>query len=367
MTAISIEDWWQQEFCAVGARQGIDYLSRDGKIAVQIKRATTGSRGLYAASLEMAIYLQQNPTIERLCLVLDGTRMSNERLRDEWNSLAGALHPNVSQRLAIVVLEEKKVWFTPSDATVQKIAEVFQQKDERKEREPTKRLSKHSGVKGLEVFKVLLQRWLLKQGPIPLGELATLIGCSYPTLRKTLDKPTLLSSLEFASNRSVQLKRFPHDAWRELLGLAPTLRGSLRFCDRSGEKPSPERLLTRLEKLKPSLLAISGVYAAKHWHADFDLHGVPRLDLVYHAQEGTLDLQFVKQLDPALEITENLQEPACLVIHPLVRQDALFAMNSESPIPWADPVETALDLVDLSLAAQAQQMLTHLRPEVRLQ
>lgn len=363
---LALKNWWLQEFSATQMGQGIDYLSRDGKFAVQVKRATAGSRGLYAASLEMAIYLQKNPAIERLCVVLDETRMSVQRLQDEWKAVTSALHPQVSQRLALIVVEDQKTWSTPDDPTVQKIAEVFQQKEQSNKQTPSQRFQNHPGTKGLEVVKVLLQRWLLKQGPIPLGELAAAIGCSYPTLRRALDKSTLHNSLEFTTNRSVQLKVFPHEAWRELLALAPTTRGSLRFCDRSGEKLHPERLLTRLRKMKPTALAIGGVLAARHWHADFDLHGIPRLDLIYHSPDGKIDLQFFKKLDPALELADSLQEPACLVVHPLLRKNALFSMNGESSIPWADPVETALDLADLSLTAQAQQMLTHLRTEVRL-
>jgi hypothetical protein len=113
-------------------------------------------------------------------------------------------------------------------------------------------------------------------------------------------------------------------------------------------------------------LALGGVLGARHWHPDFDLHGTPRLDLVYHAPNGNVDLEFVRKLDPALTQVDDRSESAVLVVHPLVRAAPLFIETTERSIPWADPVETALDLCDLSLTTQANQLLTHLRPEVRL-
>jgi hypothetical protein len=125
-------------------------------------------------------------------------------------------------------------------------------------------------------------------------------------------------------------------------------------------------LLKRLERAKPPHLALGGVMAARHWHPDFDLHGTPRLDLEYHAPHGNVDFDFVKTLDPALTRTSDPTETAVLVIHPLVRAASLFSEESAKRLPWSDPVETALDLCDLSLTTQANQLLTHLRPEVRL-
>jgi hypothetical protein len=79
-----------------------------------------------------------------------------------------------------------------------------------------------------------------------------------------------------------------------------------------------------------------------------------------------VDLSFVRRVDPALAIIKDPAESPILVVHPVVRASSLFVENSAGGIPWADPVQTALDLNDLSLTAQASQLLTHLRPESRL-
>ncbi len=118
--------------------------------------------------------------------------------------------------------------------------------------------------------------------------------------------------------------------------------------------------------MRPSRVALGGVAAARHWHSDFDLHGIPRLDLLLHTPGDNVDLDFVKKLDPALRQIDDYDESPVLVVRPLRRADPLFERVPNTSLPFADPVETALDLNDLGLTAQANQLFAHFRPEVRL-
>jgi hypothetical protein len=361
------DDWWLAEFSPPhdnGA--AVDYLSRNERTAVEVKQVIYGSRGFYSAVMQLAIFLERNPTVERACLVLNRTRMSLPRLKEEWRSSKQVLGTPTARRLCLIVVGSGETWLDPDEPYFRRIAVAFENAASKDEQAMRELVHQQPGQKLYEVLKVLLNRWLQEQGPIALGELAEKVGCSYPTVRKALTKPSLRRAVQTTSNRSVELKAFPHDAWRELLALSETQRNSVRYRDRSGERPTPQALLKRLEKNKPSHLALGGVLAARHWHTTFDLHGTPRLDLVYHAPNGKVDLEFVQKLDPALTRTDDPSEPAVLVVHPLVRAASLFIEKTEKSIPWADPVETALDLCDLSLTTQANQLLTHLRPEVRL-
>ncbi|MBX3415397.1 MAG: hypothetical protein KF708_22125 [Pirellulales bacterium] len=221
-------------------------------------------------------------------------------------------------------------------------------------------------MKDYEVWKVMLNRWLLKQGPIAIGELAANVGCSYPTVRQALARPALRKRLNYRSNRSAELTAFPHDAWDEICVLGQSARLAYRFQDASGDLTSPLQLMQRLEKLRPGGAAVGGVLAARYWDPDLDLHGTPRLDVVLHAPAARVDLGFVMRLDPALELIEDTSQSALLVVQPLFRAKSLFADNPSGQLPFADPVETALGLLDLELVAQANHLLTALRPEARL-
>lgn len=361
------DEWWLSYFGTLDEGPGpIDYSSWDGKTVVEVKRAWNGSRGLHAAILELAIYLDKQPQVERACLVLGRSRMSQRRIEEEWRLAKSVMKSTISNRLAIIVVEHGSSWVSPDEPHMREIAAHFERTWISGGNELVEALPQSPGQKSHEVIKLLLNRWLRKQGPIAIGDLAEEVGCSYPTVRKTLNDSTLRNSLTTTSSRSVELRSFPHDSWREIIALSTKLRNSFRFQDRSGEKPSPQSLLKRIERVKPANVALGGVVSARYWHPDFDLNGTPRIDLLYHTPNGHVDFDFVRKLDPALSQTDDPSESAILVIHPLVRAVPLFIEQSGKAIQLADPVETALDLNDLSLTVQANQLLTHLRPEVRL-
>jgi len=206
------------------------------------------------------------------------------------------------------------------------------------------------------VLEVLLVRWLLGQGPISRRELGEQAGCTYPTLSKAIRR--LGRCVLPHKNRSVELGEFPQEAWSELLARTPSQRARVSYADGTGRPPDIEGLLRRLRKLSPAHVALGGVVAAQHWDPHFDLRGLPRLDLTVEATSG-LDLAFVQRLDPALRPCEDGAAPV-LVVHPLQRPAALFAPGTEGGLPIADPVETLLDLSELSLHEQANALIEHL-------
>jgi len=337
-------------------------------MAVRVLESTSARRGLYAALVELAILLGKRPEVKRGCLVLWRCRLSRQRAKAEWDNALNVLDDRVAQRLAIVYVDQGTTWMEPADALNEQIAEVFRLATEEGRRRhglefpvrPRPRQKLH------EVFKILLIRWLRGDGPIPLGRLCDEVGCSRPTVRKALERDSLRDAVAHASNRSVTLKMFPRAAWNELLALTREIRNTFQFRDQSGGQPDPEALLRRTEKANVSDLGVSGVFAARHWHPNFNLHGSPRLDLILHAPDGRADLRFVKRVDPALALDEERRFPAALVIHVIDRATSQFAPSRDGGLPWADPVETALDLHEMSLTGQANQLLTHLRPEARL-
>ncbi|NUQ61381.1 MAG: hypothetical protein HUU20_02765 [Pirellulales bacterium] len=270
--------------------------------------------------------------------------------------------------MSVVAIDPEGSWIEPEDGYLRRIAKAMEPLVLGVSHgESTEAVVKPAvGQKHFELVKVLLCRWLKREGAIPIGRLGEQAGCTYPTASRTLRQLERARSIIRHSNRSVELSRFPQQTWNELVALSGRMRRSLRYVDVSGERPDPQGLLKRLNRLKPPRVALSGVEAARFWHLDFDLHGTPRLDLVLHAPQGRIDLTFMRQLDPALKQTENDSQPALVVVHPLLRPAPLFGSQDSNSLPCADPVETALDLYELGLTVQAGRLLTHLRPETRL-
>jgi hypothetical protein len=293
--------------------------------------------------------------------------MSLPRIQDEWATTTALLRPEIAQRLNLLVIEPGDVW---SASPSPELATILKDLEKVGRQQPTLPSQRHStrqlGPKHFEVIKLLIDRWLLRQGPIRIHELAESVGCSYPTVQIPLKHPLLQKWLRVASNRSVELRAFPVAAWKELRVREAALYPSLRFQDRSGDQPYPLGLLHRLERRAPAMIALGGVIAARHWDPKLDLNGIPRLDLVMHAPDGSPDLSFVGDLDPALTLVDDPSASAVLVVHPLHRAVSRFVASDEWPLPLSGPIETALHLHDMGLDVQAVAIINHLRSDARL-
>ena len=360
--------WWEQEFHPVKGQEGIDFVSQDGKTVVDVQLGPQGMRGVYAGLMSLGLFLARVPSVNRGCLIIEANRLSKERLLREWHRLKNLFRPEIAERLSLVALGKGESFMEPNDEYLQRLADAFKISylSDFLERFPHAVRRPFGQPRYFEVVKVLLIRWLLNQGPIAIGKLAGMVGCTYPTVREALHQLDQKQYLKRYSNRTVELAGFPQEAWGELVALSSRIRRPLRFVDRSGQKPDPHFLLKQLERLRPLSIGIGGVVAAARWHPDFDLHGMPRLDLVLHAPKGATNLGFVKQLDPALKETEIPSDSPVLVVHPLLRAESLFQTRPETPLPIADPIETALDLGEMGLTRQAGQLLRHFRTECRV-
>jgi hypothetical protein len=345
-----------------------DFLSQDGKIVVEVKSDPKGLRRFHEGILQLARCLLHRPEVKRGYLMIVSPRVSRDRLRKAWEETKDVFAPEISQRLAIAAVDREGQWIEPADGPVRPIKELLESQSLGQlavsaKPEVAKPFARQ---KHLELLKVLLNRWILREGAISVGELTAQVGCVYPTAAQALKRLDERNYLLRRSNRSVELRRFPEKLWKELLVLSDTWRQPLRYADASGKRPDFPYLLRRLTRMKPPHMALGGVAAARYWHADFDLHGIPRIDLSVHVLQGRMDLDFMQKLDPALEPVDRDDRSAAVVLHPLFRREPLYAIATESELPYADAVETVLDLHEMGLTAQAGALLNHFRPELRL-
>ena len=360
------DSWWDEHFQPAGKSAGFDYVSFDGTVVVDVKERPQGLRGLYAGVMQLALAVEKEPSLKWACLVVNTAGLSLDRIGSEWKNILQLFRDDISRRLALVALGVQNSWTEPPhEPFINQIRSAFLRSAHRAAQERVVRTRPVAGQRYFEIVKVLLNRWLRNEGLISIGQLAKEVGCTYPTIRVALRRLESKKCLNRQSGRLVQLTRFPQEPWREMVALAPSMRRSLRFVDKSGEKPNPNRLLDRLKKMNPKRVALGGVVAARHWNPEFDLHGTPRLDLVVHAPNGAADLRFLNRLDPALKQTDDPDDSPAIVIHPLIRSAAMFTESKPNELAIADPVETVLDLQELGLAQQANQLLAHFRKEIR--
>jgi len=313
---------------------------------VEIKFETHGSRNLRASLLGLAYWLTNHPDSRGLLVLVD-SRMTEKRLQQEWKLAQQALHPEVTQRMAIAFARHKQYVGLPRDLgddfRVWLDQVVLRESHEGKPRESF-----------YAILEVLLHQWLLDKGPMTSEWLMKTVGCSYPTVAAGLRR--LEPSLLRHSDRRVELRYFPRDEWARLLAVSDEVRATTRFADRSGQPRSLDSLMNRLKRLQRSDIAVGGVLGARHYQPNLDLVGTPRLDLSLHCRGRSVDWDFVKQLDPVLQETKQRDEPAPLVIHLVRRASSLF-QPGEDRLPWADPVECLLDLHEGRLESQALEFV----------
>jgi hypothetical protein len=311
-----------------------------------------GVREIFAAATQLALHAVKEHDIDQLLLVLWSPRITKPNLAAIWADLRKTLAPAIAKKLQLVVAWETDTLVDPDAPAAHALA--AQLRSSVKLPEPSR------PDLSFEVLRVLLLHWATDKQFVPIGELQTTTGLSYPSVARGL--AALEDQLERSSSRSVRLRAFPEEQWTRLLALAPRVRQTHAFEDRSG-RSTPHDLLARVQRLKLPRVAIGGVEAARHWHRAldlpaFDLDGLPRLDLTVHAPRAA-EPELIRRLDPALVPARGGQAPI-LVVHALHRAEDAFDRSHEPP--YTDVIETLLDLAEQrTLRKQYGDLLAHLR------
>jgi hypothetical protein len=299
---------------------------------IEVKKGLRSSRNLRANLMELAYLLAENRDVKG-ALVLDEPGVTHKRLDLEWHEASKGIPNGPAAEIRRVLADS----VTPVESVQQ---EVLPRPD-------------YYTV----VLKLLVHRWLTGRGPASVRRLQGMAGCSYPTVASALDR--LEQVITRSPSRGVALTRFPTDTWRELLAIAHRVRSTIRYADRSGQPITPSKLAQRLEALSLPGVAVGGVLGAIRYDPDLDLTGAPRLDLSIHSPAGKVNLDFVKDLDPALKRVDGHGERAHATIHFVRRSESLFEVD-EVGRTWADPVECLLDLHEMRFESQAAQFVRRL-------
>jgi hypothetical protein len=340
---------------------GYDLASRDGVRVIEFKLALHGVRDFHAAFLQLAFIVERDAHIQRALLVTTLPTMRAQRAHDEWRQLERALKPHLMHRLALVALTRDQDLVLPDQRDPHLLRVLAAAKEALG---PASSLEGDAELvpwspKTFEVWRVLLAAWLRKEGPLPLHEVQRRSGCSHPTVSIALSRLQERGELTRTSSRSVALESFPRRSLNEVAVLANAFRQTRRYVDASGRRPDPVDLLERLNAQAPLGVAVGGVSAARHYEPDFDLNGLPRLDVT----TTRVDERWIKDIDPALRRVGPEEASPVLVVHFLRRPEPLFEKGRRGRLPFTDPAETLLDLYDLRLTTQAGEFVEALRRE----
>jgi hypothetical protein len=319
-----------------------------------------GARDLLAALVQLARWQQQQPK-KRRSLWTSIPKMTRARVQQEWASFIQVIRPELAQHLGIVALTRDGAWVAP------------QADDAAAKEQEARTLLPNFGVahvtvtpewspptpKFFEVWKVLFNAWLRREGPMPAIELAARSASSIPTVAAALARLRTRNEIGQARNRPVELVAFPRATLREVVALSDSLRRPLHYHDASGRPADPQSLLRQLLKWRPPGVFIGGVPAARHYDPHFNLNGLPRLDVI---ATNLAPGDWLRKLDPALKLVPASTPSPVVVVHGAVSR-AVPSNAQVAESPWADPAETLLDLYEMRLDEQADQLVRVLRPD----
>lgn len=304
-------------------------------------------------ALFQGIYQVGESTNKTFCLVLVDPEISTVKLEQELALLNKALRPAIAQRMELAIIRENEIELVPETIPEQELYKIKKLiESEVKPRSPLPRVDQQS-----EVLKVLLYQWFKGHGPMTISLLTKIVGCNYRTANTTIKK--LGPAIKRERDRRISLKYFPEDIWAGFIAQSRKARGTIYYTDRSGQPRSVKGLVKRLNRMRPNEIAIGGVLGAEHYYPSLNLTYPPRLDLCIHAPSKHFDINFIDQLDPGLDRTDNPNEKVYVAIHFLRRKESFFS-PSRIGADWADPVECLTDLYDARLDDQASSFQMYL-------
>lgn len=319
-------------------------------IWLEIKTHPQAIRTIRDGLLQLAYAISERPDLKAYLFLIEPS-ISEMRLREEWDKAEKTFRPEIIKKLIIFICKEGRFIGIPSNPSPELCEDLeLIRQDE----------FSHVGIRlpspvyNSEIIKILICRWFMKQGPMTLNWIGEAAGCAYRTVAGTLE--SLGNAILRHSDRSVELRFFPKDAWIQLLATSAKSRMTMKYADSSGQPRSPDSLIRRLKKLQRSDIAVGGILGARHYYPEIDMIGTPRLDLAIHCPDKYADISFVEQLDPALKKEDNPEVPPALVLHFIRRKENIFEKSFDF-LPWADPVECLLDLHEMKLEPQALDFL----------
>jgi len=307
-----------------------------------------------SAIFQLSDALSQNGKQQGFLLLVNSS-VSRKRINEEWLLIQSIINPDIANRIKIYLKEGEKVYGWPENPDKGILEHLSRaMKDESPEVGLRLPQTDYFSV----ILKILLLNWLghssQKSEIMTMKRLGELAGCSYPTVASSLDR--LKNYLTHSSNEGLQLRRFPHEQWHSMILGASKIRATQRFVDRSGQPRRPSFLLERLANMQLDHIGVGGIPAALAVYPDLNITGSPRLDICIHAPGKVADIAFIKQLDPALELTKDQMEPAQVNLH-FVRSEYSHFEQYLPGIKRASWVECMLDLHEMRLGEQADDWL----------
>jgi DNA-binding transcriptional ArsR family regulator len=316
--------------------------SRSPTVTTISVKAPGSLREIRAAAVQAA-QLVAEPG-RRVVIEVSEPRVAERTIRSDWETTRALLRPHIAREIILTFVQRE-------GSSVQSESLPLPRPNFR-----------------FEVLRALINAASQGSPAVPVGGLQSYVGGSQSALRPALAALEAAGLVEVCSNRSRRLAGNLGQLTPEALSRLDIGPPILRFRLARGASTSLDRLAARAELLVSRggpfwvRLAVSGVLGAKVYQPDFDLRGIPRLDLAFHAGGNAppFSVDAMRLLDDGLEVEPNplADAPvAVMVFHGAPK--AIVAgdeQDSHAPAGIATPADIWFSLRDAGLHEQAASM-----------
>jgi len=311
----------------------------------------TSIRQFRETIFNVALDIEQTYEDKKILVSLIEPKITSSRLKFEYEKLKCVFKDRIIDRIVIAVYcQGKPELISDFKYNLPDLSDQIQPIEKGQLKVP-------DGGAHFRLLKVFLLHALTHDTPVKIKWLSETAGCNYRITAAFLQG--LGGLVEKTRDRKVRLKWISNEEIMQLYYMAKQYRITYRFRDLSGKGADYYHYINRLGKLNPPNLALGGVVGAQYHFPELDIVNTPRLDLSLFCPGKTVSLEFLKRLDPALELIESRDAPADVVINLVRHTLPMFELRDEG-LAWADPVECLMDLYEARLEAQANQFFNFL-------
>jgi hypothetical protein len=334
-----------------------------GAVLVEFKK-THSMRDVRHALLTLAYLIRREPPSTTAVCVLVGSRLSDNRLREELQQLRQVIHPEIASRVHYLVgkgpsaKDSSRNIVAFSGSLTDAPADFYPWLEARvaagRVRGHGPQLPPRQGV-----IAALAQLRLRNHAPVTVKHLQEVCDVSYPTAAAVLKELTHKGWLEDKGERGVRLRPLTVGEWMELARDHARLRKAQLFTDPTGQS-TPERMARRLARLQaskklPRSVRVGGVLGAAGHFPALDITDAPRLDISVDAEPARV----AALLDAGLQPKTRPEQRVALAVHG-TREPLGDEQGPGSEPRLASELECLADLIEMGYAREASEMARHM-------
>lgn len=340
--------------------------SAHGSVVTSIKQSSS-VRDVRDAVMTMAFFMRSGDMCARSLLVLTDSKLSANRLEQEFNRLRSVLRSEIGDQLDFLIIKTDSARWHLEHSNKFGEDPLFCAALDELLTEHRVAPTRPSSLPARQIAMSVITEMLMRSGRTEsIQRIIQESGVSHPTV-KAVEKDLAAKGLLHPSRHAVGMAIRPPSAqqWIALANEHAIQRKATLYCDPTGTS-TPNRLASRLARLQedgilPKTIGISGVIGAATHFANLDITSAPRLDLCSPDSADHIAAHLDAGLVRSDSDSARFLKPV-LAIH-LTRISNMSGTSNHAPTTagWLDCLA---DLLELGFVGESHSMADHMAKQV---